>query len=402
MMFYSTNDKSHRVDLKTAVLSGLAPDGGLYMPESIPKLDDAFFARLPTLTLSEIGYEVVRPFVEATINDRQLRQIMNETLTFDIPLVRVDDQHVLELFHGPTLAFKDVGARFMARLMAVLLEGDERELTILVATSGDTGSAVAHGFYRVPGVRVIILFPKGKVSPFQEQQMTSLGENIMTIAVEGTFDDCQRLVKEAFLRKNLSGLPSAEFYERTTDPSPRLGSANSINIARLLPQMIYYFWACALQTATRIFCVPSGNFGNLTAGLMAKRMGLPVKKFIAATNANDVIPEYLETSIYRPRPSISTISNAMDVGSPSNFARILALYPALDDLREDVIGRNVTDQQTRETIASVYKKTRYLLDPHTAVGFSAIRQLGLEGIVLATAHPKKFQESIKESLGSVV
>lgn len=386
MHFYSTNNREHRVDARTAVLSGLAPDGGLYMPERIPLLPPDFFLQLPELDLQETAFRVVREFFRDEVDDDVLKQIVREALNFEIPLKSVGDAFVLELFHGPTLAFKDVGARFMARLMGYFIEGSDRELTILVATSGDTGSAVAHGFHNVPGIKVVVLYPSGKVSALQEAQMATLGGNVTALEVDGVFDDCQRLVKEAFVDPELTSCL-------------RLTSANSINIARLIPQAVYYFWAVAqLNGASPIFSVPSGNFGNLTAGLMAKRMGLPVKKFIAATNVNDVIPEYLETAIFRPRPSIATMSNAMDVGNPSNFARMRELYPTVESMREDIVGIRVSEEQTRETIAAVLRDHHYQLDPHGAVAYAALMKYALSDLrpptsdlcFFETAHPAKF------------
>lgn len=406
MKFYSTNNKAYLVDARTAVLSGLAPDGGLYMPESIQRFPLEFFETLHEKSLQEISFTIAREFLQDVVPDEELERITTEALDFDIPLVNVPlltkpclpagreglgEVFSLELFHGPTFAFKDVGARFMARLMSYFVQNEKRELTILVATSGDTGSAVASGFYRVPWIRVVILYPSGKISKLQEAQMTTLGENVTALEVDGVFDDCQRLVKEAFL--------DSELRERLW-----LSSANSINIARLIPQMFYYFWAAAqharfmsdrTKNGSIIFSVPSGNFGNLTAGLMAKRMGLLVKKFIAATNANDVVPEYLKTTIFRPRPSIPTMSNAMDVGNPSNFARMLELYPTVNMMRGDVIGIRVSEEETREAIEEVRQDHGYQLDPHGAVGYVALQkylQYHPEdtGIFFETAHPAKF------------
>lgn len=391
MKFYSTNNKAHLVDARTAVLSGLAPDGGLYMPERIPRLPLEFFETLHEKSLQEISFTVAREFLHDVLPDEELERITTEALDFEIPLRRVGEIQVLELFHGPTFAFKDVGARFMARLMSYFVQGEKRELTILVATSGDTGSAVANGFYRVPGIRVIVLYPSGKISKLQEAQMTTLGGNVTALEVDGVFDDCQRLVKEIFV-----------------DPELRehlwLSSANSINIARLIPQTFFYFWALAQvvhdlsdrsNSVPLVISVPSGNFGNLTAGLIAKRMGLPVKKFIAATNVNDAVPEYLETAIFRPRPSIPTISNAMDVGNPSNFVRMLEFYPTVEAMREDIVGICVSEEQTREAIDEVHSDHGYQLDPHGAVGYVALRRylqdhLDDAGIFLETAHPAKF------------
>jgi threonine synthase len=422
MRFYSTNNREHVVDARTAVLSGLAPDGGLYMPEIIPRLPEKFFQALPRTSLQEIGFEVASVFLSDVVPPQKLREIVDDALNFSIPLVPIapapnarSSISVLELFHGPTLAFKDVGARFMARLMSYFVRDERRELTILVATSGDTGSAVASGFYRVPGIRVVVLYPRGRISKLQEAQMTTLGENIMALEVDGVFDDCQRLVKEAFVDQ--------ELRERLW-----LSSANSINIARLIPQTFYYFWAVAQAmrlcpdlstealakvdrvTGDTVISVPSGNFGNLTAGLMAKRMGLPIDKFIAATNVNDVVPEYLETAIFRPRPSIATMSNAMDVGNPSNFARMHELYPTIESMREDVIGIRVSEEETRAAMAEMWEREGYQLDPHGAVAFSAAtrflkRRLGLnpaQVCCLETAHPAKFPTVVEEVTGKEI
>ncbi len=432
MMYYSTNDPTHRVDGRTAVLAGLAPDGGLYMPETIPRLPEAFFDSLHEQTLQDIGFTVAQAFLGDDVPDDKMREIVVKALDFDIPLKPLRTLplskgelegvavHVLELFHGPTLAFKDVGARFMARLMGHFVQNEDGERTILVATSGDTGSAVASGFSGVPGIRVVILYPSGKVSRLQEAQMTSLGGNVIALEVDGVFDDCQKLVKQAFVDPELTN-------------RLRLSSANSINIARLIPQTFYYFWAVAQLERTSplsfdpppargsfdseltveegargggsgevIVSVPSGNFGNLTAGLIAKRMGLPVERFIAATNGNDVVPEYLETDVFRPRPSVATISNAMDVGNPSNFARMRELYPSVEAMREDIVGIKVSEEETRETIAHVYRDTGYTLDPHSAVAYAALVGYGQGGIFLATAHPAKFKDVVEEATGQPV
>ncbi len=396
MRYYSTNDKSQLVTGREAVMSGLAPDGGLYMPEHIPKLPPRFFRELHGKSLNEIAYVVASTFLGDDVPSEKLYEIVSGALSFEIPLVRVGDAHVLELFHGPTLAFKDVGARFMARLMSYFVQStdqiDERELTILVATSGDTGSAVANGFYNVPGIRVIVLYPSGKVSELQERQMTTLGGNITALEVDGVFDDCQALVKQAFVDPDLMA-------------ALKLSSANSINIARLIPQMFYYFWALAQlpEGEPRVVTVPSGNFGNITAGLMAKRMGLPIDRFIAATNENDVVPEYLMSGEYRPRPSVPTISNAMDVGSPSNFARMLDLYGGnVQAMREDLVGIKVSEQQTRETIARVQQQYGYTLDPHGAVAYNACERSVKRGVVIETAHAAKFGGVVEQAIGTPV
>lgn len=398
MKFYSTNNKNHKVDLRTAVIQGLAPDNGLYMPEHIPVLDQSFFQSLPELSFQQIGFEVARAMLGNDLPQAQLQKIIEHTLAFDAPLVEVE-QNVfsLELFHGPTLAFKDFGARFLAGLLGYFAKEQNREITILVATSGDTGSAVANAFLNVPGTRVVVLYPSGKVSLAQEKQFTTLGGNITALEVNGTFDDCQRLVKQAFLDADLK----QKFF---------LTSANSINIARLIPQSFYYFRAYAQvqQTAPVVFAVPSGNFGNLTAGLLAKRMGLPIANFVAATNANDVVPEYLKTEKFYPRPSVQTISNAMDVGNPSNFVRMLDLFQHdFKSLTELIIGFAYTDAVTREAMLQLYDSTGYIMDPHGAVGYLGLKQFlkskpDHTGIFLETAHPAKFADVVETTLKTKV
>jgi threonine synthase len=403
--FVSTHRGTAPVDLKTALFHGLAPDGGLYLPERIPKLAAELLEDLAAASRQEIAYHVLAPYVEE-LSSGTLRTLVSEALDFEIPLVPIEPGvFILELFHGPTLAFKDIGARVMARLMAAFHNEDDEELTILVATSGDTGSAVAHAFLGIPRTRVVILYPDGKVSPLQEKQFTTLGKNVMALAVAGTFDDCQRMVKDVFADRKLR-------------VAKRLTSANSINIGRLLPQIVYYFLGLSqllrsgLAGASdgkkgepgAVFSVPSGNFGNLCGGLLAKRMGLSCRRFIAATNVNDVVPEYLRTGRFAPRASIATISNAMDVGNPSNFARIQALYHGdRDAFRREVLGSRHDDDETRRAIREVHGRTGTILDPHTAVGFLALKaaraELGdIEGIVLATAHPAKFREEVERVL----
>ncbi len=397
MKFYSTNKTTKPTSFKEAVFKGLPEDNGLFMPEIIPVLSADFFENISDYSLTEIAFQVIRPYVTGEIDDASLKTILEETLSFEIPLKKItDNTYSLELFHGPTLAFKDIGARFLARTMSHFLKSEGRKLNVLVATSGDTGSAVANGFYKVPNIEVIILYPSGKISQFQEQQMTTLGENITAIELDGTFDDCQHLVKQAFLDEKLAN-------------SKNLTSANSINVARLLPQSIYYFHAYAQLDKTErqnvVFSVPSGNYGNLTAGLLAQKMGLPVKHFIASANANNTVPEYLETGVYKARPSVETISNAMDVGNPSNFARLLDLYG--DDwkaMKAAISGYSYSDEETRAAIKKVYQETGYILDPHGAVAY-----LGLEdylkdddnktGIILETAHPIKFDNSVEPQIG---
>ena len=399
----STAGASPVVSLGEALRRGLAPDGGLYLPESLPPLPQAFFDELPELDLPEIAFWVLNHLLHGELPSSTLREIVVDALDFPIPLRSLEEKdeasreiRVLELFHGPTLAFKDVGARFLARLLAATREPG-REILVLAATSGDTGGAVAQAFFGVPGVRVAVLYPQGQVSPLQERQFATLGGNVEALAVQGTFDDCQALVKRAFADHALA---------------ERLGltSANSINVGRLLPQAVYYFEAAARlfqETGHRpplLFSTPSGNFGNLTAGLIARRLGLEAQ-FLAATNRNDVVPEYLKSGRLVPRPSLRTPSNAMDVGNPSNFVRIQHLYDgSLERLREHVRGHAVDDESTRRTIAEVEARTGYVMDPHTAVGYLALRENlprsapGTVGIVLSTAHPAKFLEVVEPVL----
>lgn len=390
MQFYSTNNKSLKVSLKEAVQKSLASDNGLYMPEKQPILSSEFFKKLPSLSLQEIGLEVANAYFGEDINHDALKRIVNETLNFDIPLVKVEENiYSLELFHGPTAAFKDVGARFMARTLAYFSNRNEGDISVLVATSGDTGGAVANGFYNVPGVNVTVLYPRGLVSEIQEKQFTTLGNNITALEIDGTFDDCQALVKQAFLDKELNN----KFT---------LTSANSINLARLLPQSFYYFYALKQlgEKATDVvFSIPSGNFGNLTAGIFAKRSGLPIKRFIAATNINHIIPDYLRTQRYEPRPSIATIANAMDVGNPNNFTRILDLYNGdHSKIVTDIEGFWCDDNTIREVLSECYQRTGYLMDTHGTIGYQALRekmQPGETGIFFETAHPAKFKETVE-------
>jgi threonine synthase len=398
MQYYSTNKKTREVTLKEAVVKGLANDKGLFMPERIEKFDPLFFKNIHKLSFREIAFEVARKFFNDDIPDSNLHKIVSDTLSFDCPLVRVKNNiYSLELFHGPTLAFKDVGARFMARLLNFFLQQCERRVNVLVATSGDTGSAVANGFYKVDKIHVYVLYPKGKVSKIQESQFATLGNNVTALEIEGTFDDCQRLVKTAFLDPELNGRMS-------------LTSANSINVARLLPQAFYYFNAYArlveqisLAGKDLVISVPSGNFGNLTAGLIAREMGLPVSQFIAANNSNDVVYEYLQTGEYKPRNSIETIANAMDVGDPSNFARILDLYDhSYEKISSVIKGFRYSDDQIRDTIKKVYNQTHYLCDPHGACGYQAFEDFVDDndvGVFLETAHPAKFTETVESIIG---
>ena len=400
MNYYSTNHQSPLATLQEAVTRGLAPDKGLYMPEAIRPLPQDFYEHIDRLSLQEIACRVADAFFGDDVPQETLHDLVTDTLSFDIPLVPVGrDIYSLELFHGPTLAFKDVGARFMARLLGYFIRREGAgEVNVLVATSGDTGSAVANGFLGVPGIRVYVLYPKGKVSEIQEKQFTTLGRNITAIEVDGTFDDCQALVKEAFMDADLNA-------------HMRLTSANSINVARFLPQSFYYFHAYAQlkregRAEQMVVCVPSGNFGNITAGLFAARMGLPVGRFIAANNRNDVFYQYLRTGVYTPRPSVATIANAMDVGAPSNFARILALYgDSHEAIRADISGTTYTDEQIAETIRRVWTDEHYLLDPHGACGCRALQEElrpGETGVFLETAHPAKFKDTVEGIIGQPV
>ncbi len=398
MKYYSTNKKSPEISLQETVVKGLAPDKGLYMPEKIKSLPDEFYKNIGNMSFQEMAYQVADAFFGEDIEAETLKEIVYDTLNFDVPLVHVNDSiYSLELFHGPTLAFKDVGARFMARLLGYFIKKQgQSDVNVLVATSGDTGSAVANGFLGVDGIHVYVLYPKGLVSEIQEKQFTTLGKNITAIEIDGTFDDCQRLVKSAFLDEELN-------------KKLKLTSANSINVARFLPQAFYYFYAYA-QLAKQgkaddmIICVPSGNFGNITAGLFAKRMGLPVKRFIASNNRNDVFLEYLQTGKYNPRPSVATIANAMDVGDPSNFARILDLYNHNHQaIGAEISGCRYDDDEIRKTMQDVYKQTNYLLDPHGACGYAALRDLLKKdetGVFLETAHPAKFLETVENTIQS--
>lgn len=394
MRYYSTEHRAPFASLETAVVQGLAEDRGLYMPERIPFFSEGWFRRFPELSFVEIAQEVAAAFFGEDIPRRELDRIVTETLSFDCPAVRVEEGiYALELFHGPTLAFKDVGARFMARLLSIFTQ--EGNVNVLVATSGDTGSAVANGFLDVPGTHVFVLYPKGRVSPVQECQFTTLGRNITAIEVDGSFDDCQALVKAAFLDADLRS-------------ALRLTSANSINVARFLPQAFYYFHGFAqlarLDRADRlVVCVPSGNFGNLCAALVAARMGLPVHRFIAANNRNDIFFNYLQTGSYSPAPSIRTLANAMDVGNPSNFARILDLYGhRWSDIRKDISGAVIGDGTILTTIRQCYAENGYLLDPHGACAYRALKdglREGETGLFCETAHPAKFRETVSRATG---
>lgn len=399
MRLYSTKNTSQFVSLQEAVFKGLPPDNGLYMPENIPALPSAFIKNLKDFSFQEIGFEICSHLFQGEIPDDDLREIIEKSINFSAPVVCLDEvTYVLELFHGPSLAFKDFGARFMAQLMSYFNRGNEQELVILVATSGDTGGAVAAGFYQTPGIQVVILYPSGKVSHLQEKQLTTLGENVTAIEVDGNFDDCQAMVKQAFLDKSLTN-------------SIRLSSANSINIARLIPQSFYYFEAYKQlpdDGKPTVFVIPSGNFGNLTAGLFAKKMGLPAHQFVAATNANDVVPTYLASGNYIPRASVPTLSNAMDVGNPSNFARMLDLYGSTwNNLKMDIQGFSFNDRQTEAEMKRVYKDYGYTIDPHGAVGTLAWLSFQKEnkstkGVILETAHPAKFLPDVERMLGKKI
>ena len=398
MRYRSTSRQAPLTSLRGAVLRGLAPDGGLYMPVEIARRSTAELEEFRRLPFTEVCFRVVKPFAGPEAPEEILWQVVSEAINFPVKLVSLSPAlHILELFHGPTLAFKDFGARFMARLMGYFVRGETRPLTVLVATSGDTGSAVAHGFLGVPGIRVVILYPSKRISEAQEKQFTTLGENITALEVSGTFDDCQRLVKQAF--------SDAELNKRAF-----LTSANSINIGRLLPQMFYHVAAyrqLPVASVPLIVSVPSGNFGNLTAGIFAKRIGLPVTRFIASTNANDVVPEYLRTGEFHPRAAKATLSNAMDVGSPNNFPRLLDLCRnRLEYVQREIWGHGASDEETLGAMKSVHQRFGYIADPHTAVGvlgWEAYRRQHPEptqGLVLATAHPAKFADVVARAIGS--
>ena len=395
MKYYSTNHRSPEVSLQEAVVRGLAPDNGLYMPERIERMPESFFEGISRMSFQELSFQVAERLFGEDIPESKLRHIVYDTLQFPTPVVKVENNiYALELFHGPTLAFKDVGARFMARMLRHFL-GTDRKVNVLVATSGDTGSAVANGFLGVDGIHVYVLYPKGKVSAIQECQFTTLGQNITAIEVDGVFDDCQRLVKSAFMDADLN-------------VHMQLTSANSINVARFLPQAFYYFHAYAQlkrmgKADEMVVCVPSGNFGNICAGLFGKRMGLPVKRFIASNNANDIFYKYLQTGHYDPKPSVQTIANAMDVGDPSNFARVYDLYgKSHAAICQDISGATYTDTEISATMKDVYSRTGYICDPHGACGFRALEaslQPSETGVFLETAHPAKFKQTVDQILG---
>lgn len=401
MKLYSTNNPESRVSFKEAVFNSMPQDKGLYMPEYIPRLSDTFLNNLDGYTLPEIALHVAQNLIGDDIPEEDLKAIIYDAINFYAPIVKLEDKvYVLELFHGPSLAFKDFGARFMSRVMSYFLKEGEKQLDVLVATSGDTGGAVALGFLGVPNTRVTILYPKGKVSDIQELQLTTNGQNIRALEIDGTFDDCQALVKQAFT--------DAELNEKY-----RLTSANSINIARLIPQTFYYFnaYAQALKQGKSkvVFSVPSGNFGNLGAGLLAWKMGLPVHQFIAATNANDTVPQFLKTGVYEPKPSVATLSNAMDVGNPSNWVRIADLFKEdPDQLKALIKGYSYTDEDTSAAIEAIYASYKYVACPHTAIAWRALKDFQQEnpgeaaGIFLSTAHPCKFPDAYSEEIAAKI
>ena len=404
MKYYSTNKQAPLVDFKEAAIQGQAPDKGLYFPEQIPQVDKNLISEIENISNEEIAFRVIKPYVGDTIPEEKLFQIVKETVNFPIPLVKVNDNiFSLELFHGPTLAFKDIGARFMSRCLGYFLQDNTNpstslRVTVLVATSGDTGGAVANGFYDVKGIDVVILYPSDKVSPVQEKQLTTLGKNIHALEVQGTFDDCQQMVKQAFTDKELN----QKLF---------LTSANSINVARWLPQQFYYFFAYkqwADKKHPPVVCVPSGNFGNICAGILANSSGLPVNHFIAACNANDVVTTYLQTSNFKPQTAVPTLSNAMDVGNPSNFVRILEIFQhQFPDLKNKLSSYSISDENTLATIKKVYDQHHYLLDPHGAVGYLALEKYlnshpSAKGIFLETAHPVKFPDAVESTTGKKI
>jgi len=395
MKFYSLNHKAPQVSFKEAVINGIAPDRGLYFPEHITPLSDTFFDTIESFSNQEIAFKAIYQFVSKTIPDEKLKEILGNVLDFEFPVIEIEDNvSTLELFHGPTMAFKDVGARFMANCLGYFSEGKEEEVTVLVATSGDTGGAVANGFLDVKGVKVVILYPSGKVSEIQEKQLTTLGQNITAIEVEGTFDDCQHMVKTAFLDKEIT-------------KKNKLTSANSINVARWLPQLFYFLFAYRQSKSKGkdiVFSIPSGNFGNVCAGMVAQRLGMPVKHFIAATNVNDTVPQFMTTGEYHAKPSTATISNAMDVGDPSNFVRIRELYENdFSKLTRNLSSFSFDDVSTKATMSKIYKDTGYVTDPHGAVGYLGLKKYqenhpNTYGIFLETAHPVKFLNVVEETL----
>lgn len=395
MKYYNLKDKTEVVNFKTATIKGQGKDKGLFFPEFIPQIDQDFIENLHQYSDEEVAFQCMKDFVGDEIPSDILKQIVSETINFEMPLKKInEDMYSLELFHGPTLAFKDVGAKFMSRCLSYFLRDENKKVTVLVATSGDTGGAVAHGFYKTENINVVILYPKNRVSEVQEKQLTALGENISALEVDGSFDDCQRLVKQAFSDKEINS-------------NLFLTSANSINIARWLPQQIYYLLALKqwkkLEKENPVICVPSGNFGNICAGILAHFRGLPAEHFIAACNANDVVPHYLKTQNLAPKETVATLSNAMDVGNPSNFVRILELFESdYEDLKNKISGYSVDDDNTMRTIRKVYEKYHYLLEPHSAVAYAAMEQYlsenpGKKGFILGTAHPVKFPDAVEKA-----
>ncbi|MGA9589447.1 MAG: threonine synthase [Salegentibacter sp.] len=400
MKYFSLNNKQHTSSFEDAVLRGLAPDKGLYFPESVSKLPESFFKNLQNLSDNEIAFEVIKNYIGEEISDEALKEIIENTIDFNFPVVPVQDNvAALELFHGPTLAFKDVGAKFMAGSLGYFIKkGDVGKVTVLVATSGDTGGAVANGFLGVEGIDVVILYPKGKVSDIQEKQLTTLGQNITALEVEGAFDQCQDMVKQAFLDDEIQ-------------QKRRLTSANSINVARWLPQMFYYFYAYKQLAETGkklVFSVPSGNFGNICAGLLAREMGLPIEHFVASNNANNVVTRYLQTEKYEPKDTVRTISNAMDVGNPSNFVRIQELFGnRFGNIKEKLSSYSFDDKATKAVMKEVFEKSGYIMDPHGAVGYLGLREFQKEnpdfyGIFLETAHPVKFLDTVEDTIGKKI
>ncbi|MGL6127885.1 threonine synthase [Chryseobacterium artocarpi] len=396
MKYYNLKDSQEQVNFKTATIQGQGKRKGLFFPENIPQFDEKFIQNLSQYADEEITYECMKAFINDEIPSEVLRNIIAETVSFEIPLKKINDKiSILELFHGPTLAFKDVGARFMSRCLSYFLKAQDKKVTVLVATSGDTGGAVADGFYDLPGIEVVILYPKNRVSPVQEKQLTTLGKNIYALEVNGSFDDCQSLVKQAFSNEEIN----SQLF---------LTSANSINIARWLPQQIYYLLALKqwLQSEEEppVICVPSGNFGNICAGLLAHLRGLPTEHFIAACNSNDIIPQYFKTGNFIPKKALATLSNAMDVGDPSNFVRIMELFNnEFDTLKNKVSAYTINDQKTIHTITDVFEKHQYILDPHSAVAFASLEQYlkenpGKKGFILGTAHPVKFPEAVEKAV----
>lgn len=396
MNFYSLNNEAPMASFKEAVIKGIAPDRGLYFPESITPLPKTFFDTIESLSNTAIAFEAIRQFVSDEIPDDKLNAILKEVLDFEFPVITIEENvAVLELFHGPTMAFKDVGARFMAHCLGYFSKSTDNEVTVLVATSGDTGGAVANGFLGVKGVKVVILYPSGKVSDIQERQLTTLGKNITALEVDGTFDDCQKMVKTAFL--------DADLLENM-----QLTSANSINVARWLPQMFYFLFAYKqLKSLGKelVFSVPSGNFGNICAGMVAQKLGMPVRHFVASTNVNDTVPQFMKTGEYKPKPSTATISNAMDVGDPSNFIRIRHLFnDNFDALNKNLSSFSFTDEETRGAIKKIYGMTGYIADPHGAVGYLGLKKYqkvheNNYGVFLETAHPVKFLDVVEDTLG---